>query len=299
MPELGSGLSLPTGTPVLIPIHSIGVRLRAHPGFRNQGEEPLYSILSIGEATFMRVLVQANDSEEGRSQGAKILRRAKAFATGLSIITVGQVWVEPVLLDPNLRMIWEEPRRLQLIQDKEIDPAGPHDLEDYEVATSTQLVGWIFAQYPQVSVFHNSGLFLLRSSLAYDFADYYYAEAVVAFYRIVEAVVARRLGITKPDLKDVLQEAKALGLLDEPGQPETTGWSADEITDIYVVRSGPSAHGAELAVVTREMAVEAKLFADAMLIKDYLNRRGGPIDVGGPVRRWRGRRKPEAQAPRE
>jgi hypothetical protein len=67
-----------------------------------------------------------------------------------------------------------------------------------------------------VFVCHNSGLFLLRSSLGYDFADSYYAEAVVAFYRIVEAVVARRLGIRKPEPKHVVQEARALGIVDEP-----------------------------------------------------------------------------------
>jgi hypothetical protein len=176
-----------------------------------------------------------------------------------------------------------------LVKDKEIDAARTPDLDDYEVATSTQIAGFIYAQYPQVAIFHNSGLFLMRSSLAYDFADYYYAEALVAFYRIVEAVVARRLGIKRPELKHVLQEAKALGIVDKPSEVEPKGWSEDEITDIYVTRSGPSAHGAELAVVTREMAAEAKLFSEMMLIKDYIGRRGGPINIGGPIRKWRGR----------
>lgn len=281
---------LPIGTQVLIPIHSIAVRLLDTEGFPHKSDKPPYSIVSKKEATFMQVQVIDTDSEDRRDQHAKILRRAKTYATGLSVITLGHIWLEPVLLTEGLDPIWAEPRRLALIKDKEIDPAGPNDLTGPDVDYSLQLAGFIAAQYPQALIFHNSGLLFLRSSLAYDYADYYHAEAVVAFYRIVEAVTARRSGVRKPELKHVLKEVEALGLLQKKSG-EGVGWTKEEITDMYILRSGPSAHGAELAVVSREEAAEAKMFAEMMLIKDYIARRGGRIDVGGPVLRWVGRRR--------
>lgn len=287
---------LAIGTPVLIPIHSIAVRLADTEGFRNQGEEPLYGFVSRNGQTFMRVRVIDSDSEDRRDQNAKILRRAKSYVTGLSVITFGHIWLEAVLLSEALEPIWTEPRRLALIKNKEIDPSGPNELTDQDVGFSLQLTGFIAAQYPQVLVFHNTGLFLLRSSFAYDFADYYHAEAVVAFYRIVEAVTARRSRIRKPDLKHVLKELQALGLLHQKSD-EGVGWTKDEVTDIYILRSGPSAHGAELAVVSREEAAEAKLFAEVVVVKDYIARRGGRIDVGGPIMRWIGRRRKYHRAP--
>lgn len=281
---------LPLGTAVLIPVHSIAARLLATEGFRNQGEEPLYGFVTRNDQTFMRVRVIDSDSADRRDQNAKILRRAKSYVTGLSVITFGHIWLDAVLLNEALEPIWTEPRRLALIKDKEIDPSGPNEVTDQDVGFSLQLTGFIAAQYPQVLVFHNTGLFLLRSSLAYDFADYYHAEAVVAFYRIVEAVTARRSKVRKPEVKHVLMQLQALGLLQQKSG-KGTGWTKDEVTDMYILRSGPSAHGAELAVVSRDEAVEAKLFAELVLVKDYIARRGGRIDVGGPILRWAGRRR--------
>lgn len=281
---------LPIGTAVLIPIHSIAIRLLDTGGFSYQGDRPPYSIVTKKGATFVRLEVIDSDSDDRRDQHGKILRGAKTYVTGLSLITLGHIWLEPVLLSEALEVIWTEPRRLALIKDKEIDPAGPNDLTAADVDYSMQLAGFIAAQYPQVLIFHNSGLLFLRSSLAYDYADYYHAEAVVAFYRIVEAVTARRSGIRRPKLKHVLKEVEALGLIQKKSG-EGVGWTKDEITDMYILRSGPGAHGAELAAVSRKDAAEVKIFAEMMLIKDYIARRGGRIDVGGPILRWVGRRR--------
>lgn len=103
-------------------------------------------------------------------------------------------------------------------------------------------------------------------------------------------MTARRSKVRKPELKHVLKELQALGLLQQKSG-EGVGWTKDEVTDMYILRSGPSAHGADLAVVSREEAAEAKLFAEVVLVKDYIARRGGRIDVGGPILRWVGRRR--------
>lgn len=278
-----SAVPLSVGMTVLVPVHSIALRLRELPGFSNQGETSLYSIALKNGAAFIRVHVIAHNLEEGAHDAhARLLRRVKFYVTGLTMLTFGHMWVEHVLLSEDLNLIWREPRTLALVKDKEIDASGPLDLEDSDIAYSTQLAGWIAAQYPQVLTFHASGLFLMRSSLGYQYADYYYcAEAVVAFFRMVEAVTARRSGNRRPELKDVIREARTIGVAKDDGSSEGSGFSEAEITQIYVTRSGPSAHGAELAVVKREEAVEAKLFAEMMVVKDYLARRGGPIDVGG------------------
>lgn len=124
-------------------------------------------------------------------------------------------------------------------------------------------------------VYHYTGLFLLRFSLGYDYADYSHAEAVVAFWRIVEAVVYRRRR-TKPELKVVLAEAAKL-------KHSTT---ANEIRDIYTARSEAAAHGEKIVHVSRTLAAEAKLFAEYMV--------GGITSIAGEGRStWAGRRHPQ------
>ena len=137
-----------------------------------------------------------------------------------------------------------------------------------------QLGGWVSAQYPQVLVFHQTGLFLLRSSLGYDYADYFHGEAVVAFYKCVEAIVARRRRL-KPELNQIQEEAAKL----------KANTDANEIKDLYIARSAAGAHGGELHHVSRATAVDAKLFAEEMLWKDYFDRCTGGIDAGGPRKR--------------
>lgn len=244
----------------------------------------MYSLVEARGATFVRLPLVPSQHDHY----AETLRRAKWCVTGLAILTAGHMWLEPVVLSEKLEVLWKEPKRLALIKEKEIDPTGPKELMAADIAHSTQLAGWISAQYPQVSAFHNAGLFLLRSSFAYDFADYYHAEAVVGFYRMVEAVTARRARVRRVELKHVLSEASALKMIQRESGVGF-GWTEEEITDMYILRSGPSAHGAQLAVVSRAEAAEVKLFAESFVAMDYLARRGGAIDVGGPIQVWRGR----------
>lgn len=257
------------GTPILVPVHAIGTKLRAV-DFYQTDPDALYDIVISGDHTFLRQIADDNP-DPARDHHAVMLRKAKSYATGLSIATFGNVWVEPVLLNEKLELMWQEPRVLSLVVDKEVDPGGPIEMQMTEYFLSKDVTGWIAAQYPQVSVFHHAGRFLLRSSLGYDYADYYHAEAVVAFYKIAEAVVARRRRLS-PDLKHVQQEAAKLDC-------QTT---AAEIKDLYECRGMAGAHGSKLVVVDRREAADAQLFADEIVIKDMLDRRKGGLGAGGP-----------------
>ena len=253
-----------------MPVHAIGVALAAMD--TGGTENVIFDLVSIEGATFLRVWPSGDPEIQRRGFGA-VMRRAKMFATGLSIATFGHVWVEPVILDHERRVLWTEPKVLSLIVDKEVDPSGPQPLQLYEYVEAKQLVGWISAQYPQVLVFHYAGLFLLRSSLGYDSADYFHAEALTAFYKMAEAVVSRRTGDRSPDLTLMQKVAAELKVSFDP----------TEIKALYIARGEAGAHGNRLVVLTRAQAVEAKLFADMMVWKDYLDRRDGGIAVGGPL----------------
>ena len=241
-------------------------------------ENVLFDLVTIEDKTFLRVWPSGDPEIHRRGYGA-VMRRAKMAATGLSIATFGHVWVEPVVLDRERHVLWTEPKVLSLIVDKEVDPGGPQPLQLYEYIEAKHLVTWISAQYPQVLIFHYAGLFLLRSSLGYDSADYFHAEALTASYKMAEAVVSRRTGDMNPDLTLMQKVVKELGVSFEAG----------EIKALYIARGQAGAHGNRLVVLDRAQAIEAKLFADSMVWKDYLDRRAGGIAVGGPLSHRRGR----------
>ncbi len=262
----------PTGPrdPVLLPVHAIGLGLRP---IESPTKPGLYDLVEIDGQMFMRVWPPGDPYAEGRDPFGRLMRQAKLCATALSITTFSHVWIEPVILDADRRVLWREPKVLSLVVDKEIDAGGPIPMEMPDYLFSKQVSGWIAAQYPQVIVFNYTGLFLLRSSLGYDYADYFHAEALVAFFKIAEAVTARRTGDLSPDL----------GVIQKVAAELETHFDDREIRDLYVLRGDAGAHGGRLALVSRRQAVEAKLFADSMVMKDYIDRRGGPIDVGGPL----------------
>jgi len=221
------------------------------------GQDLVHELIRKKGRYFLRYRVKQEDL--GLPYEA-ILLKFRFFCTGLSVATIGHFWVQDVLLNEDLKPIWERKKIIGLEADREIEPTGPTPLTDKDFTAGHKVTYWIAKNYPRVFNYHYIGLFLLRSSLP---VEYLYADALLNFFKIVELVTYKRVK-KKPDLDLILQESKALKVeaLDE-----------SEMKEFYIVRSRDSAHDWDkVRRVTRRKAIECKMWAEELIIRDMVDR---------------------------
>lgn len=191
----------------------------------------------------------------------------KFICAGLSIATIGQFWVQDVLLNENLQPIWVRERTIQLVKDKEILPEGPSPLTAQNYTVGEDVTTWVALKYPRVFNYYHVGLFLLRSSLP---VEYLYADVMLNFFKIIELVTYKRTN-KKPELDVILEDSKALKIISV---------NEAEIRKFYIVRSRDAAHDHDqVQGISRRQAVECKMWVDELIIKDMINRGGRPANI--------------------
>jgi hypothetical protein len=182
----------------------------------------------------------------------------------LSVATIGHFWVQDVLLNEGLQPIWERKKVLRLEVDKEIEPGGPKPLTVKEFIFGGDVTAWIAMNYPRVFIYHDIGLFLLRSSLP---VEYLYADVLLNFFKIVELVTYTRTK-KKPELDIIVQESKTLKII---------AVDESEMRKFYIVRSRDAAHDWDkVRRVTRRKAIECKMWAEELIRMDMLDRAKKP-----------------------
>ena len=118
--------------------------------------------------------------------------------------------------------------------------------------------------YPRVFIYHDIGLFLLRSSLP---VEYLYADVLLNFFKIVELVTYKRTK-RKPKLGPILHESKTLKII---------ALDKKEMREFYHLRCSDAAHDWDkVRGVTRRQAVECKMWADDLINRDILDRSKKP-----------------------
>jgi hypothetical protein len=216
-----------------------------------------FGITAINNIPYLTYELQEGDRD---FTWGTIFRKLQMFCSALSISSLGHFWTERLLVDDSLRTIWEQPRSLYLVADKEIDKEGPSDITVGQLALADGVTYWVAKNYPRVFIYHRTGLWLLRSNFP---AEYLYSEVLLNFYKIVEAVSKSRTG-KKPKLDVVLEVCHDL---------KTTGYSDQEIRSFYNIRSRDAAHDwGKAQPISREVAVECKLLAEQVVLYDMLDR---------------------------
>ncbi|MFC1907341.1 hypothetical protein ACFLW8_04580 [Chloroflexota bacterium] len=240
------------GDYILSPIFSISHKIT--PWMFEQVE--LFSITTINNKNYLRTKITQEDLEElGR-----VLSKFQFFCTGLSVVTIGHFWVDEILMNENLEVIWGEKQALSLLTGIEISDTGPESLRLEEFNWGKQMVGWIAFEYSSVFLYYDMGLFLLRVPRYGNV----YPEALLNFFKIIELVTYKRT-MKKAQLKVILSEAKRLGIrtLDEK-----------EIKKYYRIRGRDVAHDwGKTEPVSREDVINCKHFAEEYIIIDMKNRR--------------------------
>ncbi len=225
------------------------------------GQDLVFELVTKNGRHFLRYRVSEEDL--GQSYEAMLLK-FRFCCTGLSVATNGHFWVQDVLLNEGLQPIWERKKVLRLEVDKEIEPGGPKPLTVKEFIFGGDVTAWIAMNYPRVFIYHDIGLFLLRSSLP---VEYLYADVLLNFFKIVELVTYKRAK-KKPELDVILQESKTLKIIvvDE-----------SEMREFYIVRSRDAAHDWDkVREVTRRKAIECKMWAEELIFRDLLDRSKKP-----------------------
>jgi len=221
------------------------------------GQGLIHELVTIKGQYFLRYRV--NEQDFGLSF-EKMFLKFKFFCTGLSVATIGHFWVQDVLLNENLQPIWERKKALKLEVDKEIEPGGPKPLTVKEFIFGEDVVYWIATNYPRVFIYHDIGLFLLRSSLP---AEYLYADVLLNFFKIVELVTYVRTK-RNPKLGPILHESKTLKIM---------ALDVKEMKEFYQLRCSDAAHDWDkVCGVSRRKAVECKMWAEELIIRDMLDR---------------------------
>jgi len=221
------------------------------------GQGLIHELVTIKGQYFLRYRV--NEQDFGLSF-EKMFLKFKFFCTGLSVATRGHFWVQDVLLNENLQPLWKRKKVLSLVVKREIEPGGPKPLTVKEFFSGGDVTYWIATNYLRVFIYHDIGLFLLRSSLP---AEYLYADVLLNFFKIVELVTYTRTK-RKPKLDVILQESKTLKI---------TALDVQEMKKFYHLRGSDAAHDwDEVRGVTRQKAIECKAWAEELIICDMLDR---------------------------
>jgi hypothetical protein len=201
--------------------------------------------------------VSSKDSYE------RLLLRFKFMCVGLSVATMGHFWVQDVLLDEQLEPLWERPKVLQLVVG-EVGMDGPQPLTAFTHTSAQNVVGWIARSYSRVFIYYTVGLLLLRSPLP---TEYLYADVLLNFFKVVEVITHRRTH-KKPGLRAILADSRALGIVSA---------DAADIRGFYIVRGRDSAHDYDnVEVISRQKAVECKMWVDELIVKDMVARAERP-----------------------
>jgi hypothetical protein len=209
-------------------------------------------VLEDGGQPFLRYRTRETDPKDWLFIYVKL----RSFLTSLSIATFGHVWPDDRIYWED-EVVWTRPKVLAIVVDKEGDPGQPQHVTTSEAVRLIELEAHIATQYPEVWFYEEIGLYLLRNS---DPPWQFYAEVLLNFFKIGELVTATRYK-AKPGLRDVLRASKDLGVI---------GYSNEEIREFYKVRSRDAAHDwGESQPVSREQAVECKLWAEQMVYLDW------------------------------
>lgn len=228
------------------------------------GKHLVCELIRKKEQYFLRYCISEQDLEQLGQSYEKILLKFRFICTGLSIATMGHFWVQDVLLNEDLQPIWGRKKVLRLEVDKEIYPGGPKPLNVKQFIFGEDVTYWIATNYPRVFNYHYIGLFLLRSSLP---GEYLYADVLLNFFKIVELVTYTRTK-KKPELDIIVQESKTLRIV---------AVDESDMRKFYIVRSRDSAHDWDkVRRVTRRKAIECKMWADELIIRDMLDRAKKP-----------------------
>jgi len=185
--------------------------------------------------------------------------KVQAFVTGLAISSFSNCWLSDYLYDENGKEVWRKPRTISLVIDKEGDPLKKDETSANVTALMVEVAFHIANEYPRVLLYHHIGLLLLRTPLV---GYHVHAEILLNFFKIGELITARRVG-QKPTLQRIQQVSQELA----------SGYTASEVKQFWVVRSRDAAHDhAQSENVSREAAVDCKLWAEELLINDWQQR---------------------------
>lgn len=213
---------------------------------------------------FLKYRVSEQDLEQLGQSYEKMLLKFRFLCTGLSVATLGHFWVQDLLLNEDLQPVWERRKVLRLEVDKEIDPSGPRPLTVKQFIVGEDVTYWIATNYPRVFNYHYIGLFLLRSSLP---GEYLYADVLLNFFKIVELVTYARIK-RNPKLGPILHESKTLKII---------ALDVKEMKEFYQLRCSDAAHDWDkVRGVTRRKAIECKMWAEELIIRDMLDRSKKP-----------------------
>jgi hypothetical protein len=182
--------------------------------------------------------------------------KMRSFLTSLSIATFGHCWPGERIFCDN-EVLWTRPKVLPIVVDKEGDPGQPREVSTAEAVRLMELEAHIATHYPEVWFYEETGLYLLRNSYP---PWQFYSEVLLNFFKIGELVTATRYK-PRPGVRDILRASKDLGVI---------GCSDAEIRQFYKVRSRDAAHDwGRSRPVSREQAVECKLWAEQMVYLDW------------------------------
>ena len=182
------------GDTILCPIHSIAKIPK-----ELVGDAILYELVRKDAQYYIRYRLRQGDEifpDEAHYMKMQI------FCVGLSVTTLDHFWTDDVLLDQDFNVIWERPKMIRLVTDKEVDSTGPATLTIPELLKGQEIAGWIALRYPRVFTYHRTGLFLLRNALP---TQYFYADVLLNFWKILELVVHDRTN-RKPTLQRIMRE---------------------------------------------------------------------------------------------
>jgi len=243
------------------PINSIGDKLLPF----DVPELGIGVVLNDSGWPFLSYTVNEKDDKAWSFLHAKL----SSCVTALSIATSGHFWLDDRIFDEQGRILWERPKAVRLIVDKEGDPEAPDEV-DTDLATAMfDLLYHINTHYPSVLLYHDVGRYLLRTSYP---GHEFNADILLNFFKIGEVVTASLLQV-KPKLADIQRASRELGI---------KHFSDTEIKRFYTVRSRDAAHDwLQTKPIPRELAVDCKMWSEAMIFKDWMHR-GVPVVKRGP-----------------
>jgi len=251
------GESLKKDDIVFCPIFSIGHKLKPI-----SGEVFLCELAKVNKRWLLTYRIEEQDLGRGFEI---IFLKLRFFATGLSVATNGHFWVADVLVNKDLKPIWERRKSIKLVVNREISLSGASPLTAEEFVKGGNVGGWIATNYPRVFNYHHIGLFLLRSSLA---TEYLYADILLNFFKVVEIVTFARAR-KKPELDVIMEEHRKL----KNKNPNLTDIEESEIKEFYILRGRDAAHDWDnVRGITREKAIDCKLWSEAMVLMDMEDR---------------------------
>jgi len=220
-------------------------------------ESEIYGVKAIDDEPYLRYRLQGGDEA---LSWVEIFWKLQFYCTAVSIASFGHFWTDRRLVDNQLNVIWEQPKIVPLVVDKEVDKEGPTALAIGHWMLAYEMAYWVAVTYPRVFWYHRLALFLLRSNFP---GEYLYPEVLLDFYKVVELVTKSRTG-KKPVLKHVLAVCRDLDI---------TGYSEQEIKEFCTVRGRDAAHDwGKAKPIPRELVVDCKLLAEQMVIWDMLDR---------------------------